>query len=1303
MQEARSIQGEKAPTEPGFRSRGWQYSYRSSSIAKDATPDDLLHDFYIPALRLATQYDRVAGYFRSTSLAAASQGFTSFIGRQGKMRLIVGADLDPEDVRAILAGDEARMARRLNEELDPVPEWPEDVQRGVTLLAWMVAHGYLDVRVAFRVHAETGEPIPFESDDDGYFHEKWFVMTDAAGNRLYGAGSLNESKTALKHNFENLIVFCDWMGERDRSEVDRAQRDFETLWKGDAPHLAVRKLPDAVRERLIRLADGVSLPVEIDGTRAIPSAQNAPSTLDRLRFALLRDAPKMPEGRFVGLSTAPVDPWPHQEVVVRRLVETWPYSHLLCDEVGLGKTIEAGLAFRCLYLSGIVKRILIAAPASLTEQWLRQMAAKVLMPFGKAAASPEIRHDYSIPTKRQVPASSLFTPDLVILSTGLLARRERAQGLRSATPFDIVLIDEAHAARRSNATQGTAAHPDYVQLYKNVQDFVRPATRSLWLATATPMQLHPVEVCDLIALTNRVGAFQYAPRLTLEYYDILGRLVRGGTVLDTEWAFLQNSLRSLEVQDPFLWQYLQDWVIPASSARILEQWLSRGRIPRGYDLKILQRVLFSASPLSRVMMRHTRELLGIYREKGQLKQNLARRHIQKMKGITFSEPERRIYEQLEEYCKGLTEQVPSGSSTRSRNMMQFFLSFLRLRFASSLFAIEQTLRRRLARVEATLAYQSKEEQIPEDQDYTLEAWLDDDSEDDIFDVDALLKDRSQKDLQWERERLQSMLRDIDNLTGMPSKMVQLLRILDERKQDGRIKQTVIFTRFYDTLKDIVRRLRTADPYMRIGTYSGQGAEYYDPKRRSMQPVDREEVKALFLRGEIDVLVCTDAAAEGLNLQTADMLINFDLGWNPMKIEQRIGRIDRIGQRHNDIYVVNLCYAGSAEEKVYGRLLERLEDANMIVGTQQISILPVTSEDFRRLAEGSLSEDELHAQAMERIREQRERNQSMELPANELYDIYSRMTADKATQRAPVDRTSIWRALTESEYLRSLGCKALDDDRPVFCVKGIKGVPDGARFTVSPELYESGLPDWEGRLHFASYGDPYFDSLLDHMTEYKLPGCIRRLHVPLPTDHSLEMVAYAVACRTASGATEVRLVRSWDDLDDLNIADDITLNDEEIEPLRRELRHIIRQEYRLRQVVEQIEKENVRSATLERLLELAVIKDLIEECSVRVGENASSGSVFREVEALYETRSTVQARVPAEPFRGEELLFDLRLMKLPDYVNVSAPRLLSQAGLDAAKALADSLKARGGSVRARTLVSRLEREMTGLMRELRSAG
>lgn len=148
------------------------------------------------------------------------------------------------------------------------------------------------------------------------------MLHDESGNRLYGSGTLNESKTALILNAENIDIHCDWWGETERLQVDEAVRDFEDLWNGRISHMPVMTLPEAVRRRLVRMAEGIERPVEIDGTSAAPGEVQPPSALERLRFAVLRDAPEMPGGRFVGMETAPVAPWPHQAVVVRRLVET---------------------------------------------------------------------------------------------------------------------------------------------------------------------------------------------------------------------------------------------------------------------------------------------------------------------------------------------------------------------------------------------------------------------------------------------------------------------------------------------------------------------------------------------------------------------------------------------------------------------------------------------------------------------------------------------------------------------------------------------------------------------------------------------------------------------------------------------------------------------------------------------------------------------------------------------------------------------------------------------------------------------
>jgi superfamily II DNA or RNA helicase len=862
---------------------------------------------------------------------------------------------------------------------------------GVKLLAWMVAQGYLEVQVAFRVHSKTGKALPFTDSSDGYVHEKWAVFRDGKGERLSISGSLNESRTALVLNAENIVVHAEWWNELEWQRTEKLEEDFAEIWADRCPYLRAMPLPEAVKRKLIRFAGDIDIPVEIDGSSTVQPARKPPPPLERLRFAIIKDGPKLPGGRFVGMETAPVIPWPHQRVVATRLIESWPYSYLLCDEVGLGKTIEAGLAIRSLYLSGLAKRVLVASPASLAIQWQREMASKFLLPFGRALSGPQVRHEYIFPNQRIELSRGLYAPSLSIVSTGLLAREERRQELSAARRFDITLVDEAHYARRQNpaAADNRRMNARYGRLYTAIRDGLRDRSESLWLATATPMQLDWIEVYDLIHLTNRVGPFQNDPTLTWGYYDVLRRLVAGQSIDDNEWQFLRRTTQRIGLLDPLLQQHLELAVIDGRVRTCARQWLELGRTPRGADLQNIRRLIFSASPLSRVMLRHTRSLLEIYRREGQLRANLARRNVLPIPKIAFTPLEQQAYDELETYCEGLAEQIQKYNDEQSGSNLKFLLSLLRLRFASSLFAIRETLRRRLNRVTTTLDHQVKTENEEVLEAFDLDADEDESGECKI--IDSLLKNRTVEDLKWEKRKITRLLETMGDLQGMPSKMQTFLDALNSRRlTGGRLEQTVVFTRFYDTLTDIVARLRTIDPSMLIGTYSGRGGEHVDPTTGKLKSVDREEIKRKFLREEIDLLICTDAAAEGLNLQTANLLINFDLPWNPMKVEQRIGRIDRIGQKHNEIFVLNLCYVGSVEETVYGRLLRRLAGAAGVVGSQQVSMLPISEEDFRLLASGELTEQELELQARERIELQKQRTASMEIPAQDLYDMYVRM-------------------------------------------------------------------------------------------------------------------------------------------------------------------------------------------------------------------------------------------------------------------------------------------------------------------------
>lgn len=1160
----------------------WKYSYKTSQVRKPGEPPlDILREFYIPFLQRINQYDRVAGYFRSSSLALASRGMTSFVNRDGKMRLIAGVDMSIEDVQAVLDGKQSTLENHLNQVLSEKASWPEQAERGVELLSWMVKHGYLEIKVALRRHAQTGESLPLESSEDGYVHEKWALGHDEEGETLYASGSWNESETALKRNAENIDVDCSWQGEKERSKIADAVRSFESLWKNEHPAFIVKDLPTAVKEKLLKFSEGITVPVEINN---LPSEAPVPalSVTEALRFAAIKYAPLMPSGEYLGMYTAPVELWPHQEVVARRIIENYPASHLMCDEVGLGKTIEAGLAIRSLYLSQRAKRILIAAPASLTRQWQREMATKFFLPFDRVTASPTVCREAIFPTEEKTTIGNLYDSNLTIISTGLMARKPRRRLLKQAQSFDLALVDEAHYARRSNSTKGCRGYPRFNQLYQTISDYLRGNSRSLLMATATPMQLDPIEVSDLIRLSNRVGAFQYDPSLMLLYYRLVGAISGGEALKSEEWDLMRHAVTSIRHLDPKLWEYLNNVVIDAVSKISLQQWLDHGIKPMSFELPSLARLLFAAAPLSRVMQRHTRDLLKIYRKKGKLSANLADRYVIPTPKIVFTAQESKVDSLLGEYCKGLREQLlANGLNESGQVALGFYLSFLRLRFASSLSALKLTLLRRKAKVETTLIHHLKNTNNPDDLDELAELLIEG-NEDDADAVEVMLNNRAANDLKWERVQIDSLLGELEIIYEDSNKFIALLKVLKQRQSGHRIKQTVIFTRFLDTLRDIQQRLQTKFPDLLIGTYSGEGGSYFDLNKRKMVGVERDIIKHRFVQGDIDILLCTDAAAEGLNLQTADLLVNYDLPWNPMKVEQRIGRIDRIGQKHNDIYVLNLCFADSAEQFVYERLLQRLANANLVVGTQQFSMLPVTTEEFQALVNGTMNEHQVELLAMERAERQKQNNRLIEVPVEEMFNVYVRLSQTYRRQELPATLADIWEVLVQSDYLKQLGCEVSECGK-YMVIRGVDSIADGVAITVDRVLHNEGLPN-DQPLFFATYGEPVFERLLAFILKQteQMPFKVVQAEVD-------GVVAAGIAyCDEANRGQFITSLSQTLKIEQVGTE----LSQEAVERSRSQLENYCQSEARNIQKIEHIEKNNQLQAQAQVALNNQIIRSLL---------------------------------------------------------------------------------------------------------------
>lgn len=168
---------------------------------------------------------------------------------------------------------------------------------------------------------------------------------------------------------------------------------------------------------------------------------------------------------------------------------------------------------------------------------------------------------------------------------------------------------------------------------------------------------------------------------------------------------------------------------------------------------------------------------------------------------------------------------------------------------------------------------------------------------------------------------------------------------------------MVFTGYTDTM-DSLRDWLARETGREVICFSGRGGEVRGTDGR-WRPVSRADIKRRFRKGDGDILLCTDAAAEGLNFQFCGSLINYDMPWNPMRVEQRIGRVDRLGQQFDEIRIVNLHYADTIETQVYQALSSRIRLFETLVGGLQ----PILSSVSKRIAELALSGAHVDIDAM----------------------------------------------------------------------------------------------------------------------------------------------------------------------------------------------------------------------------------------------------------------------------------------------------------------------------------------------------
>lgn len=544
------------------------------------------------------------------------------------------------------------------------------------------------------------------------------------------------------------------------------------------------------------------------------------------------------------VASAQVDLNPHQvDAALFAFRSPLSKGALLADEVGLGKTIEAGLVLSQKWAER-KRRILVIVPSNLRKQWYQELGEKFFLPCRLLESKS---YNAAIREGRFRP----FEVDEIVICSYQFARNKAADVAN--TPWDLVVLDEAHRLRNVYKPTNVIANTLKLAL----------KDRNKLLLTATPLQNSLLELFGLVSIID-------------------------------DHAF--GDLKSFKEQFTNL---SQEQVFETLKARL-----------RPICHRTLRKQVTAYIPYT------------------------ARHPI--LEHFTPDESEDRLYNAVSEYLRRPNLQALPASQ---RSLMTLVLRKL---LASSTFAIAGALHSISDRLEANLARQKPsteplEEELAEDYealDETAEEW-------DEEEADAQLSDEDRAALEAEIADLKEFARLATSISHN-AKGKALLRALDvafaKARDLGAAEKVIIFTESRRTQSYLLRLLADSRYSEGIVLFNGTNTddrskeiyaawlERHDGSDRitGSRSADMRSALVDYFREEGRIMIATEAGAEGINLQFCSLVVNYDLPWNPQRIEQRIGRCHRYGQKH-DVVVVNFLNSkNAADQRVYELLDKKFQ-------------------------------------------------------------------------------------------------------------------------------------------------------------------------------------------------------------------------------------------------------------------------------------------------------------------------------------------------------------------------------------------
>ena len=637
---------------------------------------------------------------------------------------------------------------------------------------------------------------------------------------------------------------------------------------------------------------------------------------------------------------------PYQYRPVLRLIRADRPRLLIADEVGVGKTIEAGLIIKELRARMDITSVLVICPKALVveRKWFVEM--KRFDEHFTALDGRTLRHclrethlegEWPDQYAKAIVPFSLFDSDLIFGKKG--KRRRKNEGLLALDPppeFDLVIVDEAHHIRNPET-----------YLHQAVRYFCDNAQAVVFL-TATPVQLGSQ---DLFVLLNVLRPDLVIDRASFEQMAAPNRPVNAAVghcrAAKDGWQDKVRACMDEAAQTEWGRLFLRE----SPSFQDLYDRLGKDRIDEA-DRIGLTRTLEELYTFSSMINRTRRRDIGEFTTRKP-----------EMLKIEFTPDQRRLHDNL----LGIVERILTR--THGQQNVKFMMTTIRRQAASCLYGLAPLLRDILAGKLNSL--ETTEEGFGEiDPAFVAEI----------------------------REDVGALLERADDLDPRDPKADAFVRVLRDKVRMANNK-ALAFTTFRHTLVYIARQ--AADAGLRYGIVHGGVADEERTELRRRFALPKEDP------GALDVLLSSEVGGEGLDFQFCDLLINYDLPWNPMRVEQRIGRIDRYGQTSKTVVIVNLVTPGTVDADIYERCLMRIGVFQHAVGGSE-EILGEITRELRDIVDNfNLTSDE-RAERLQQLGDNKIRRIQEESALEENQAGLFGLTVPKQTWRREIEAAeSFW--------------------------------------------------------------------------------------------------------------------------------------------------------------------------------------------------------------------------------------------------------------------------------------------------------